>query len=100
MESRDDRVAMTEGGTLGRDTVDPKKSGKKDKALRKGQLAGDDGRALGKSKGKGKGKGKDKEKGKGKGKLKRKDYDRALKKLQVELVKLQQWVVHKGLKIC
>jgi len=28
-----------------------------------------------------------------------KDYDRELKKLHVELVKLQQWVVHKGLKI-
>ena len=30
--------------------------------------------------------------------LKRKDYDRELAKLHVELVKLQQWVVHKGLK--
>jgi polyphosphate kinase 2 len=29
-----------------------------------------------------------------------KDYDRELKKLHVELVKLQQWVVAKGLKIC
>jgi polyphosphate kinase 2 len=29
-----------------------------------------------------------------------KDYERELKKLHVELVKLQQWVVHKGLKIC
>jgi polyphosphate kinase 2 (PPK2 family) len=29
-----------------------------------------------------------------------KDYDRALKKLHVELVQLQQWVVHKGLKVC
>ena len=29
-----------------------------------------------------------------------KDYDRALKKLHVELVTLQQWVVHKGLKVC
>src|SRR3989442_763688 len=29
-----------------------------------------------------------------------KDYDRQLKKLHVELVKLQQWVVHKGLKVC
>jgi polyphosphate kinase 2 len=28
-----------------------------------------------------------------------KDYDRELKKLHVELVKLQQWVVHKGLKV-
>jgi polyphosphate kinase 2 len=29
-----------------------------------------------------------------------KDYDRELKKLHVELVKLQQWVVAKGLKVC
>jgi len=29
-----------------------------------------------------------------------KDYDRALKKLHVELVKLQQWVVREGLKVC
>jgi polyphosphate kinase 2 (PPK2 family) len=34
------------------------------------------------------------------GKLKQKDYLHALAKLHVELVKLQQWVVHKGLKIC
>jgi polyphosphate kinase len=33
-------------------------------------------------------------------KLSAKDYDRELKKLHVELVKLQQWVVHKGLKVC
>ena len=33
-------------------------------------------------------------------KLSSKDYDRKLKKLHVELVKLQQWVVHKGLKVC
>ena len=33
-------------------------------------------------------------------KLGRKDYDRALAKLHVELVKLQQWVVHEGLKVC
>ncbi len=33
-------------------------------------------------------------------KLKSKDYDRALRELHVELVKLQQWVVHKGLKVC
>ena len=32
--------------------------------------------------------------------LKGKDYDDALKKLHGELVKLQQWVVHKGLKVC
>ena len=29
-----------------------------------------------------------------------KDYEKALKKLHVELVKLQQWVVGKGLKVC
>jgi polyphosphate kinase 2 len=32
--------------------------------------------------------------------LSNKDYDKELKKLHVELVKLQQWVVHKGLKVC
>jgi polyphosphate kinase 2 len=32
--------------------------------------------------------------------LKRKDYDQELKKLHGELVELQQWVVHKGLKVC
>jgi polyphosphate kinase 2 len=34
------------------------------------------------------------------GKLNRKAYDEALKRLHVEVVKLQQWVVHKGLKVC
>jgi polyphosphate kinase 2 len=33
-------------------------------------------------------------------KLGTKEYDRALEKLHVELVRLQQWVVHKGLKVC
>lgn len=33
-------------------------------------------------------------------KLKGKQYDRALSDLHVELVKLQEWVKHKGLKIC
>ncbi len=33
-------------------------------------------------------------------KLKRKDYDKELAKLHVELVKLQEWVKHKGLKVC
>jgi polyphosphate kinase 2 len=32
--------------------------------------------------------------------LSSKDYDRELKKLHVELVRLQQWVVTKGLKVC
>jgi polyphosphate kinase 2 len=36
----------------------------------------------------------------GAGSLKRKDYERRLRKLHVELVRLQQWVQHKGLKIC
>ena len=34
------------------------------------------------------------------GKVKRKDYDAQLAKLHVELVKLQEWVKYKGLKIC
>jgi polyphosphate kinase 2 len=34
------------------------------------------------------------------GKLKGKDYARKLRKLHVELVRLQEWVKHKGLKIC
>jgi polyphosphate kinase len=34
------------------------------------------------------------------GKLKEKAYQRELTKLHIELVKLQQWVVHKGLKVC
>ena len=33
-------------------------------------------------------------------KLKRAVYERQLAKLHVELVKLQRWVVHKGLKVC
>jgi polyphosphate kinase len=33
-------------------------------------------------------------------KLKRKDYESELKKLHVELVKLQEWVRHEGKKIC
>jgi polyphosphate kinase 2 len=33
-------------------------------------------------------------------KLTRKDYERELFKLHVELVKLQEWVKHKGLKVC
>ena len=32
--------------------------------------------------------------------MSRKAYEKALKKLHVELVQLQQWVVHKGLKVC
>ncbi len=32
--------------------------------------------------------------------LSTKSYNRELKKLHVELVKLQQWVVHEGLKVC
>ncbi len=33
-------------------------------------------------------------------KLKRKEYEKELSRLHMELVKLQQWVVHKGLKVC
>ena len=33
-------------------------------------------------------------------KLKRKEYERELVRLHVEFVKLQQWVVHAGLKVC
>ncbi|MDM0106989.1 polyphosphate kinase 2 [Variovorax sp. J22R24] len=35
-----------------------------------------------------------------KGRLKQSQYDKELERLHVELVKLQQWVVHKGLKVC
>ena len=35
-----------------------------------------------------------------KGKLKQKKYERELARLHVEFVKLQQWVVHKGLRVC
>jgi len=35
-----------------------------------------------------------------KGKLKTKEYEKELARLHVELVKLQEWVVHKGLKVC
>jgi polyphosphate kinase len=34
------------------------------------------------------------------GKLKQKEYERELARLHVELVKLQLWVVHKGMKVC
>src|SRR6266436_1944203 len=34
------------------------------------------------------------------GKLKGKEYERELARLHVEFVKLQQWVVHAGLKVC
>jgi polyphosphate kinase 2 (PPK2 family) len=33
-------------------------------------------------------------------KLNRKDYDKELARLHAELVKLQEWVVHAGLKVC
>jgi len=33
-------------------------------------------------------------------KLSNKDYERELKKLHVELVKMQEWVKEKGLKVC
>ena len=34
------------------------------------------------------------------GKLKNKEYEKELAKLHVELVKLQEWVRYKGLKVC
>jgi polyphosphate kinase len=34
------------------------------------------------------------------GKLKGKDYEKELDRLHIELVKLQRWVVHKGLRVC
>jgi polyphosphate kinase len=34
------------------------------------------------------------------GKMKRKEYERELARLHAEFVKLQLWVVHKGLKVC
>jgi polyphosphate kinase 2 (PPK2 family) len=33
-------------------------------------------------------------------KLKRNPYEEELRRLHGELVKLQQWIVHKGLKVC
>jgi polyphosphate kinase 2 (PPK2 family) len=36
----------------------------------------------------------------GDGSLSKKEYARELKKLHVELVKLQEWVKHEGLKVC
>lgn len=39
------------------------------------------------------------QKGSGSGKLSNKDYEKALTKLQIELVKLQGWVRHKGLRV-
>lgn len=38
--------------------------------------------------------------GEAKGSLSEKDYQKELARLHVELVKLQEWVVHKGLKVC
>lgn len=46
------------------------------------------------------GKKKDKEQAPASEALRRKDYEQELKTLHVELVKLQQWVVAKGLKVC
>ena len=34
------------------------------------------------------------------GKLTSKEYDKEMRRLHVELVKLQEWVKHKGLKVC
>src|SRR5262245_41183291 len=45
-------------------------------------------------------KGKAQTNGKANGKLKTKDYNKQLARLHAELVKLQEWVVDKGIKIC
>jgi polyphosphate kinase len=45
-------------------------------------------------------KAKAKANGKANGKLKAKEYDKELSRLHVELVRLQDWVVSKGLKVC
>ncbi|MET0152120.1 MAG: polyphosphate kinase 2 [Candidatus Binatia bacterium] len=58
----------------------------------------DDGKATKESSDEGKGKGKLKKKNDGK--LKTKKYEKELTKLHVELVKLQEWVKAKGIKIC
>src|SRR5271155_5560760 len=42
----------------------------------------------------------DKDEPEAKGKLKGKEYERELARLHVEFVKLQQWVLHKGLRVC
>jgi polyphosphate kinase 2 len=54
----------------------------------------------GKAKANGKIKDNGKDNGKTNGKLKGKDYDKEMARLHVELVKLQEWVVNKGLKVC
>ncbi len=46
------------------------------------------------------GAGKDRGDGKDGGKLGNKDYEKELKKLHVELVKMQEWIKAKGLKVC
>ena len=46
------------------------------------------------------GKGSADESGEPKKELKQKEYDKELKRLHGELVRLQRWVVHKGLKVC
>jgi len=42
----------------------------------------------------------EKPKGKGKGQVKRKAYEKEIERLHGELVKLQEWVIHTGAKIC
>src|SRR2546429_949449 len=44
-------------------------------------------------------KNKDKNQEEQSGKMKNKEFERELEKLQVELVKLQRWVVHEGLRV-
>ena len=38
--------------------------------------------------------------GEPKPKMKRKEFDEEMEKLQIELVKLQEWVKHTGAKVC
>ena len=73
-------------------TVKPAKVSKSAKTTRRAQLKGVDSAARGRRDAKASADAREPMSGK--------DYEKALKKLHVELVKLQQWVVHKGLKVC
>jgi len=73
-------------------TVKPPKTSKSTKSARKAQLKGVDSAARSRREAKASADAREPMSGK--------DYDKALKKLHVELVKLQQWVVQKGLKVC
>jgi len=75
-------------------TDDKKASGKKAGGKKASKADADD--APKKKAGKPRKKDKDKDKG---DKLSTKDYEKALRKLQVELVKMQEWIKAKGLKV-